>query len=403
MTRDALKRVLTALVGESAEPWREAESRIAAEHESVLRLLTEQPDLPVYGFSTLLGHLDDVEGRDSGGDLLRAHLLGPLTVLPGPVLRLISACNAEQLSHGGSGVSPAAYRGVCAAATTTGPDAEGSWTSSYGSGDVVPAAWWMAALQDPAGLDPERPGEVIALINGTFVSTAAAILAGARLADAAGRLFSALDAASAAPLIAFPDGRQRPVSLRDPEPVVSAITAALADLGAAADRRLAAPSANPLFDVAGGRTAPRSQSSFLDYRATWALTTAAQATLLAIGTAQRIAEHITRSRLAESPDPALVQPPKVLQAILDRALLVGGALPGRFSGADSDGVEDLRDLSLLTALRVIDLVDHLEQALSVLAALGLPVGGDPRGVQAFLGHPAEAALLAPLVGLRWTV
>jgi hypothetical protein len=402
MTRDALKRVLAALAGESIAEWQGAESRIAADHEAVLRLLTERPDLPVYGFSTLLGHLDDVDGRDSSRDLLRAHLLGPLTVLEGDVLRLISACKAEQLSHGGSGVSPDAYRVVRAAATETGPAAEGSWTTSYGSGDVVPAAWWMATLLGRSGLDPERPGEVIALINGTFVSTAATILAGARLADAAGRLLSALDAASGATLKAFPDGRQRPVSLRDPEPVVAAVTSALADLGAAADRRLAGPSANPLFEVEGAQARPRSQSSFLDYRATWALTAATQATLLAIGAAQRIAEHVTRSRLAESPDPALVQPPKVLQAILERALVVGGALPGRFSGADSDGVEDLRDLSLISALRLLDLVADLEQALPVLAALGIPVGADPRPTQAFLGDQSDPASLIPLAGRRWT-
>jgi hypothetical protein len=92
---------------------------------------------------------------------------------------------------------------------------------------------------------------------------------------------------------------------------------------------------------------------------------------LVCGVNQRLVEHICLAQEDEDQEPlrAKVQPPKVAKALVEKAELVGGVLPSRFTGSDSRGVEDLRDLSLLTAMQTLSLVGVFREAYEVMAAV----------------------------------
>ncbi len=401
MSRAAIARVVGSLGGRRPDAWTDAQTVVERERVAVETVLADPRHTPIYGFDTLLGQLDGI--RSPGGEeLLAAHLLGPRARLDGEALRLISACKAEQLSHGGSGIAPEVFRQVARSALTPLPDAEGAWTASYGCGDVVPAAWWAAAVRgDGFEIDLAAPGTVITLINGHFVSTAAALIAAGRLVHAGERLLARHRALVHDESVWPHAGRQRPVSIRDVAPIEHAWRSGVTALGDAIERRLEGPSVNPLFAATVAGVEARSQSGFLDFTLTMALTGGLQLAALGAALAQRLVAHLSAAALARDPDAAAVQPPKVAAAI-GHALRSATAVPLDFGGAESDGVEDLQDLSLLTALRLVEATERLDEALALLDGA---LGGDAPPVEGMLTRlllGEEGTALPPLPH-RWLV
>ena len=381
----ATRRVLTAVLeGTPPDAWAAGAARVEDERTSIDRLLASTPLPRIYGFTTLLGHLDD--HRASAEDqwtLLDAHLVGTPTRQTAAFGQLLAACKIEQASHGGSGMSPAAFDALRDRAIDTQTGIAGAWTASYGAGDVVPGAW---LARDALARRPRREfaaGDVIALINGHHISTAIALLAAARAThelaavSAEAAILTASAEFSEAAGAAHPDDETRtlittartaageraarpapdaqaPISQRDARPLIAGSLAPLRQTVAGIEARLSAPSANPLF--AGEPLRAHSQSGFLDLTLTHALTALQQSLHLAAGLWQRFIVRATANAPSDDPARALVQPAKVAQAVVERMASMA-ALPSRFTGTDSEGVEDVRDLSLHTAVRVLELVD----------------------------------------------
>ena len=117
--------------GEFRADWHERSSLVARQRESVEGYLAT--GATVYGFSTLLGHLDNMTAVSAEqANLLRGHLVGTPGELSEGDFRLLTAVKVQQLSLGGSGVSPATYEALLEYVDTwTGP-AMGAWESSYG-------------------------------------------------------------------------------------------------------------------------------------------------------------------------------------------------------------------------------------------------------------------------------
>lgn len=393
----ALARVVSAFATKTPDPaWTSSVAALETERLAIEAMLRDRPDEPVYGFSTMLGHLDRTGDLGlSQESLLAAHLVGPTSVLSGDVLRLTTLCKIEQVHHGGCGIHPQTFREVLASTTRAPASATGAWESSYGSGDVVPAAWWVRSLLADGSLGELRTGDTIVLINGSFVAATWTVVAGLQVADVAAQIIAAatvmcrLPRSSplhvdglAHPIVrafreaqesgaAYPWDRsgQAPVTLRDGTPLVQAALSATDQLGRALDAVLGGPSANPRFLDVDGAMVAESQSSFLDQRVTFALTGVSQLLQLVTGVAQRFLEHRTASlqRAAAFPEPALVQPPKVASALLEQVSVLG-APNLRFVGADSEGIEDLRDGALLAARHVLRQVEIVRDALDLLDA-----------------------------------
>jgi len=393
----AIGRVVRAAATRAAAPeWAAMATRIADERAAVERFIAEGGR--AYGFSTRLGHLDAVDADAAAvAGFIDDHRWGTPVGLDVDVLRLMDAVKLEQLGHGGSGMSPATAAAIIRhLETREAGEASGAWLVSYGAGDVIPATWWLADVLATTGVDAEA-GDFIAAVNGHFFSTAAGIIA---LVDAA-RLLAAViarlpgpalpliceDGALAAlagvvaPAPAPPAGTQAPISLRDSAPTIRAVAATVDDVTRAIGARLADASANPRFVLDDGVRAV-SANGYLDPDLSFALGRLGATARLAIDHVQRLVEHAASA----GEDPRLVQAPKAVAAIAERAAMVD--IPAPHGAAHSRGVEDLADGSLLAASAVLAISARLREALAVADAAGVAVMRD--GV--------EAALLAP-VGL----
>ena len=429
--RASLARVLAASSsGAAPERWNDALQTIAAERDAIESLLATQPPPHIYGFTTMLGQLDSHSAeRSNQPELLDAHLVGTTRSAPAGFIALTTYCKIEQLHHGGSGVHPATYSALLASDRGSQGSATGAWLSSYGAGDVVPAAWWIHNALSPSARAELAQGDLIALLNGSFYSTsygiAAALAAvdclaaflrraarlcsypvsrrergGALLSPKLGEYFATHGVARSS------DQTQLPISLRDADAYLAPIAVAVAAVGEALERRLSTPSANPLFRVVADDVSVESQSGFLDVTLTLALTNLAQVLHLVTRAAQRMIVHVTDAQIDDSgrPDPRHVQPPKAAMAIVERATLVGGQLPIQFTGSDSGGIEDLRDLSLLTGSVVLELVALANEALAILDTAVPAVARDPEPFDALLsllcdGSDLDAGALS--VHLSW--
>jgi histidine ammonia-lyase len=373
--------------GVPAPAWEKAAERVETERAAVEHMLRSSPGRAVYGFTTLLGPLDGIPGdADDAPALLQAHLVGRAEPISPVMTRLITCAKLAQLAAGGSGISPTTYRTLLEAVADP-PSCAIAWGASYGSADVVPAAWWAHALvPDP---DVLEVGDLVALLNGHFLSTAHAVTTLVDLTAFLGRFCSVagtvvapipreLGAPAARELVAamawnyvpVEHERQLPVSIRDSGVYAQPVPQALAELTQALESRLAWPSGNPLFDMASGKAEPFSQAGFLDVGLTMRLTAVRQLVLYCMGAVQRFTE-VWCTLLAQdqrADDPRFVQPPKVSQAILEDARTGAGPI-SVFSGSQSGGVEDLWDCSLIASRSLATVVDLAEQQIDVLLAV----------------------------------
>lgn len=349
-------------------PDEDSHALVERERAAVDRLLDGENSPRIYGFTTLLGHLDDQNSTaESQNRLLDAHLVGIPFELPVAWERLVLACKLTQLSAGGSGVHPSTYRRlgeILASGTEHDYVVSGAWTSSYGSGDVVPGAWFVDNLCRSHGLTLSHPGDLITLINGNFISTAIALLVQSDFVRVARESMQLLTSVGDF-LNSSQAGRsvQLSVTMRDLQPLQTSLEHTIGQLCAALDDRLHTHSCNPRFLVSESRIEYLSQSSFLDFTLTGALSVATQA-------AQQIAVYLKGSiRLRESLAPAdemsPIQPTKVAQALIAGLANSDPSASAGFSISESNGVEDVCDLGLASALNLLRVTSGLKRVLSI--------------------------------------
>lgn len=365
----SLSRVIAAVGAMSpADDWRAAGEFLSDERERIERYLAQQGAGPVYGFTTRLGQEDSLPmAARAQEEILHGHLIGPATPAPADWRRVLVASKVEQCSHGGSGIHPLVYQSLLDALTRHDP-IQGNWLNSYSSGDVVAGAWLVDDIrrQSPSVLD--HPGDLITLINGNFVSTSLAIVATGSLVGAAAALLAAWLPAVGRGYGASgePPAVQLPISLRDATPAQAAIFDTIAAIGAAMEHRLSGPSCNPRFTTLDQGITARSQSSFLDFTLTLAMSNGIQVANLLGGLWQRVIQH-----RCDGGAPALkrIQAPKTAQGLLER-MHSGSHTSRAFSGFDSEGVEDLRDLSLIHAHTLLEQCLMLAEFEAIWGELG---------------------------------
>lgn len=378
----AMNRLLRAVATRDPAPrWQEARARIEAERAAVLERLTARPDSPVYGFTTLLGPLDSHSADElTPSEVLKSHLVGTPLTLPPFWCHAIHGAKLEQMSHGGSGVSvesfDAALRGFGRQQSL-----EMDLSASYGSGDVVPGCWWVAGVFGGA---PKPRGDLIALMNGSFVALGISLGALLRLEEhlpealavllSRGRVQPEVASSGDRELLELLQPLQRrdagmvqlPVSLRDVGASVLPLIAATATAESAIATRLSSPSANPLFLLRDGQAEAFSQASFLSLDVRFALEGLISATIMLGGLMQRALEshHDWAGADADPKSVSLVQPMKVVHA--HYLEMLGSVAPYGFVGVMSGGVEDLWDGVLHRARQLDALVSLLERQLSII-------------------------------------
>lgn len=401
MSNPFIQKVFTVAKSKQADfSWKESlKDRIDPERKAIDNALSE-PDAPaVYGFNRLLGEMDDSEvvSSEDQKNLLKAHLVGHTYTISEDFMRLVSAVKAQQLSHGGTGIHPDTYSMLFD--TSRYREGVGAWSASYGSGDVCAGAWWLNNVLNFNNREEMHPGDLIALISGNFISTSWSIKTLVNFIEMASEFlsrylqFSVYDernlvfngvSENTAEKIkeiyrtnveerVSVSGVQLPVSLRDSVPVIRVILKSIENLASAVESRLSYSPGNPLFvfteDEQGDINDVNaiSQGSFLGFDLTYSLTSAAQNVHLMNGILQRvIAYQSAQTKSTDDPSVAKIQNPKVASAYLQRNMLSGVSMPAHFTGQESEGVEDLWDLSLLTAQQVSNTIDSSYHVFSVV-------------------------------------
>lgn len=389
---------LSSAPGDGTKKWEQALSEtISPQRQLIEEFVGSEKSPAVYGFNRLLGQMDNYEqvSTEDQMNLLRAHLIGHETEISADMFSLLRLSKIQQLSLGGTGISDTSYSALLDY-QDNGP-VPGAWTASYGSGDVVIGSWFTKEILEKTGAQLHQ-GDMISLISGNYVSTAFGIKALTDFLRLAGRFVTVYlehsifrtdqySLAATSPEIretihqlhqrCYPSGRsasprvQLPVSLRDPVPALSAILASIASMVAALNKRLSYPSGNPMFVFGQGddeNTVENvSQSSFLDFELTTALTNALQSVQLMNGISQRIIAHVS-AQSYDNADPSTVkvQNPKVSTAMLLQAGLSAHMLPAVFTGNESGGVEDLWDLSLLVGNQLSETVADSDPLLDLV-------------------------------------
>lgn len=381
MTGTVIGDVLRAVVSHrEPEAWSGAEERLLDDRQAIEQLLDS--GVRAYGFTTRLGQYDDVEVSSADQEFLDDHLVGCTFAVPDSFVRLLSSVKATQLAQGGSGIAPALYRTIRARAVAAdGAPVSGAWLDSYGAADVVPGAWWLRSVLERSR-SLMQTGDFIASVSGSFVSTAAGLVALLQSDAVLAEFFAHLPSTDPDLWRAARTDRERavqrllngahdrvavqePISLRDVTPVVSGLIGASDRFADALERRLSEPSANPLV-LLGPPARVVSQNSYLDFELTTAAHGMLQMLLLLIEHTQRLCEHA----FAADRSPAHVQLPKVAQAVLERSRVLVGA--PSFSSSQSGGVEDLYDMSLDGVVRVVIMSRLAQQSLTLLGELRSP-------------------------------
>ena len=342
----------------------------------------------VYGFSTLLGHLDHVAGGDdSQKKLIDGHLVGSQSPMSPRRFRTVSYVKLAQLSLGGSGISPETFKTILSRAATWDETAFGNWTGSYSSGDVVQGAWWAYnIIGDTIKRDEIPAGDVIALINGDFFSTGVALDVSRHLRELFLRTLKAACLLGSSERLSngvalnnsdhytvtrktalWPYGVQPPVSLRDITPLVELIKNSYGSLMDTINSSIERPSGNPLFSFTDKTVQHHSQSSFLNFDLSQALLGATDAVQKVSSHIQRYIQHycaMAADQIEDQDSVVFVQPPKVAAGILARIYGVNaqGTIPVL---AESHGIEDVCDESLRRADALEQAIDHAMELIKI--------------------------------------
>lgn len=365
--------------------WEKARDRIRQDHRHLTELLASDHPPHIYGVNTLVGHVDDtVLDQDAIErfqlDLIENHCLGNEPYYDEFAARCIGYAKVQAYSLGGSAVSPELYARLCRLVTdeTFSPDIPKS--SSYSSGDVIPAAHWASAvvkhLQNEASYRLQ-PKEGISLINGAFVHTGLA-MANIRDIQATWEAYVTASRLNAVITEANPSNftshltdrkadpiqfysrlvrselsddktyvRQNPISVRSFPQIGSAFGQAIHLFLDALDEALLRRSDNPL--VLAESEFPLSQASFLAPMLSLATSQLMEAMLMVMWTVERRLHYLLSGEVEGIPlngsaspyDLGFIQVPKLVTAKLEEARAIAGRRTFASGTTTSYGIEDV--------------------------------------------------------------
>jgi histidine ammonia-lyase len=378
MTRLPALDTLRGLVdGTSPALAAEPPARIDQEHRHLQAMLGR--GVRVYGHNTEVGHRDHV-ARDSVAalwqDVVASHQIGRGPAYPALVARHIGAAKWLQWRAGGSGVSPALFShlGRLLADPSFTPQVPAS--NSYSAGDVIPATHWAVQVLAGSARTPAHAGapEIMPLINGSFVHVGVAA-AGLQALEPLAQRWRALSGQARA--LSRPDAdTQAAVSVRASLDVADALDTTLARLAAAVDEALGAPSCNPL--IALDRPAPVSQASFLALPLALEQSRTLEALLLAMWTSVSRVQYLLGEDTPAGSGAqglGLIQHPKQMMALLEKARLHHGRRTFASGGQTSNGVEDLWSFGLLLSESLLELAQTWHGLNEIEAEVYRRVGG----------------------------
>jgi histidine ammonia-lyase len=371
--------------------WHSCIDRIEEENSHLRRLVNKQ-GIRIYGLNTLVGHRDgehiDISSLASlQEDILHSHAIGQPPYYSKYAALCITYAKLYSWSAGQSGVSPALFNSVSELATSGEFFPNVPTGYSYSSGDVVPAAHWardiLSILKDKKQYSAQ-PGEVMAIINGSFVQLGYA----ASLVEKLSKCWSLFIASSTIVNVgtkangsnlyffstaerpwtcetieyiksfrntsATDKGTQDPISIRAIPQVVDTLCNSIEDFMREINYSLFKPSGNPLFNI--DSELPISQASFLCPVLTIKTEGVIESILFAMWSMVGRVNHWLSGNVEGIPKDAscshstlgLIQYPKIMMAKLENSRMNYGRRVFASGSQTSYGTEDLWTNGVLT-------------------------------------------------------
>ena len=385
--------------------WKSCAALIEEENCHLRRLITKE-GVSIYGVNTLVGHRDGeyVDASSSAllqEEVLRTHTIGKPPYYSDYAARCITYAKLYAWSAGHSGVSPALFNAVVEIATSRVFLPNIPTGHSYSSGDVVPAAHWardiLSVAKEKYQYDAE-PGEVMALINGSFVQlgyaaslvekirkcwslfivSSAIVNVGAKANTSNLYFFSTAERSWALKSVQYIDSisntsrnskhTQDPVSIRAIPQVVEALCSTIEEFMREINYLLFKPSGNPLFNV--DIDFPISQSSFLCPVLTVKTEGVVESILFSMWSMVGRVNHWLSGNVEDIPKDGsssdlilgLIQHPKIMMAELESARMNYGRRVFASGSLTSYGTEDLWTNGLVTLAQLDQLLDSFLQS-----------------------------------------
>ncbi|MCZ0941864.1 MAG: aromatic amino acid lyase [Gammaproteobacteria bacterium] len=397
-----LAECLDHVSNRSAPPlWAAGADRLDAEHRH-LQALVRDPAVRVYGANTLMGHRDaeTIPNPEAmTAEILRTHAIAAPPWHDRHTARCIGYAKLYSWAAGLSGVSPELFEGVSELVTREDFNPQVPVGASYSCGDVIPASHWAKAVLDElsrSGFHEVRPGEAMALINGSFVHVglavamvsnlqrtsalaveAAALFHSAALANPSNLYFVATaERAWASKAVRYvadrsrrslaATGTQDPVSLRAIPQVLETWSDAVGDFLGELNYLLFKPSCNPFIDE---RYAfPISQASFLAPTLSVKTGGVIEAALFLMWALLGWTSHLLSGRVPDIPRDGStaasplgqIQRPKLMTAICEKARMDLGRRTFAAGSDTSYGIEDIWTNGVFTLAQLKCALDALE-------------------------------------------
>lgn len=390
--------------------------------------------VPIYGATTLVGHRDHEQLTPAQiqafqTDFLASHAIGAAPWYSSRVARCIGYAKLYALAAGGSGISAGLYQAVMSSVLDPAFMPQVPQGCSYSCGDVIPGAHWaQALLNHQPGYRPGA-GEVMALLNGSFVHVGytlalvepleqlgTLLIETTRLNNQLVRANQVNFAAPCKPhsqsivrsIAAGVDtdyadySRQDPVSVRATPQIIETLVEAGRSLYQQLDYQLRCPSNNPLFSLEVDY--PLSQASFLAPSLSIKTEAMIEAILFALWASVSRTQYLLSGQIATIPaDGAnaqnalpFIQFPKLMMSLLERCRQTAGRRIFAAGAQTSNGTEDLWTYGVNTTAQLQTLCTEGCQLLAielfVLIKCGNLFGSQPQ--QSALQNDFQAAVNA---------
>ena len=348
--------------------WYECANLIKEDEQWLDMLLSSNDPPPIYGVNRLVGHLDDVEItnqeiRKFQKNLIDNHCLGTEPYYTSFEAKCISYVKANAISLGGTGVTFRLFDLLLKTIRDKDFQPRIPLSSSYSSGDVIPAAHWtkdlIVYLEEKYDYELKRK-EGISLINGSFIHLGVAL---AKLSSLQktwdSYLFASILNANTVEanqsnysehINSNPKSsinniskrlkkylksdniykKQDPISIRSLLQVSSTLAETMKFYMNSLDQELTSRSDNPL--VISGCDEPLSQGSFLSPIVTVSTSQLIESILMTMWTVERRVHHLLSGHVEGIPqnggqsesDLGFIQVPKLMTAILEETRMVAG-------------------------------------------------------------------------------
>lgn len=359
---------------EPLDVWFDARSRISQERRAIESFIRSGGT--AYGLTSMFGHRDNVSSNlNEQIQLLNYHCIGTPTESSDVLSRSVLTMKLCQLSQGGSGISRQTYEQLLSMWPRDMSHVVIDFDASYGSGDVVPAAWLARQCVSPSMI---LPGDVMCLINGSFVGAGFAL---SLYNDLHESLSSSVSIVHRLSRFALNTGSvQTTISLRDTSPLEHTAHASLTQLSSAIENSASCQSANPKFDFdTNGHASAHSTSDFLDFDMSQALVSMMNTLIIAssylVGSSRWASAYYEACESGAEAS-RYVQYPKVIKAYYDNMPMQ----TVHAAQAESLGIEDVSDSSLSLAVSCKRCLELLNKQLILSRELVTALNDSESGV-----------------------